>query len=218
MRKPYRTQRGSMLINLVAGPAKPAQHRPMREAAGRSVGNEDLVGAMTAVASHRDRSAFGLLFDHFAPRLNAYLRRQGTDPEIADELVQEAMLQVWRRAESYDPRQASVATWVFTIARNKRIDFLRREVRPELDPEDPMLVPEAPSDGEVNYQREQRRKRIGEAIDDLPREQAYLLSLAFFDDMSHSDIAKETRLPLGTVKSRLRLALARLRSVLAEQV
>lgn len=207
-----------MIVELVAGLPKRAQHRGMGRVADRSVGNEELAVAMNAVASARDRGAFALLFDYFAPRLTAYLRRQGTAPEVVDELVQEAMLQVWRRAESYDSRQASVATWVFTIARNKRIDFIRREVRPELDPEDPMLVPDAPSDGEAHYLQEQRRRKIGEAIGGLPREQATLLSLAFFDDMSHSDIAKETKLPLGTVKSRLRLALARLRNVLAEQV
>ncbi|MEX0758146.1 MAG: sigma-70 family RNA polymerase sigma factor, partial [Tistlia sp.] len=95
-----------------------------------------------AVAENRDKAAFGRLFRHFAPRVKAYLLRLGTESAAAEELAQETMVVLWRKAATFDPAQASVGTWVFTIARNKRIDRLRRLQRPTLDPEDPLLQPE----------------------------------------------------------------------------
>ena len=174
---------------------------------------------MAAIALKRDKQSFGALFDHFGPRVKSYLRRLGASDGLAEDLMQEVMLTVWRRADQFDRTKAAVSTWVFTIARNKRIDALRRERRPEVDMGDPATVPEpedeAPQPDEA-VSAGQLADILRRAIDGLPPEQAELLNMAFYDDKSHSVIAEETNLPLGTVKSRLRLALHKLRTGLEE--
>lgn len=166
---------------------------------------------MAAVAGNGDRAAFALLYEHFAPRLKAYLIRQGAREDAAEEVVQESLIIAWRRAGSFDPAQASLATWLFTIARNKRIDRLRREKRPEFDPNDPALVPDPTPAPDQGLDTAQDETRLRAALETLPQEQTRLLQLAFFSEMSHRDIADREQLPLGTVKSRIRLALARLK-------
>jgi RNA polymerase sigma-70 factor (ECF subfamily) len=166
------------------------------------------------VATHQDRDAFAVLFGYFAPRVRSYLLRLGADDAAAEELVQEVMLTVWRRAASFNPALASVGTWVFTIARNKRIDRLRREKRPEIDPDDPALIPHPAEGADMLLGAAQSGGHLRAAMRDLPSEQAELIVMAYFQDKSHRAIADETRLPLGTVKSRIRLALGRLRAVL----
>ncbi len=168
------------------------------------------------ISRDRDKAAFAGLFGHFGPRIKAYLMRSGSDSESAEELVQEAMLTVWRRAESFDPSQASVATWIFTIARNKRIDAYRRKNRPELDAEDPALLPSEPVAPDDAVIQDQTALVIRKAVDQLPEEQATMLRMAFYEDKAHSEIAAETGLPLGTVKSRLRLAIGRMRKQMKE--
>ncbi len=179
--------------------------------------SESLDDLILAVGRRRDREAFARLFDHFAPRLKAYLMRLGADDSQAEELVQEIMLLVWRRAETFDPRQAAASTWLFTIARNRRIDRLRRERRPEIDPDDPALVGEPESAADSTLAQRETGERVRAAIEGLPPEQAELLRLAYFDDTPHSRIAALKSLPLGTVKSRIRLALQRLRQSLAAE-
>ena len=178
--------------------------------------SDDPAELLARVAASGDREAFALLYRRFAPRLASYLRRLGADRAAADELMQEAMIQVWRRVATFDRRQSSVSTWVFTIARNKRIDAIRRERRPEIDPDDPALAPdpEPPADQVVDAAQREARLRL--ALADLPEEQAGLLRRAFFDGLSHSEIATATGLPLGTVKSRIRLALGRMRKALGD--
>ena len=170
---------------------------------------------MTAVAVGRDRVAFAQLFGYFAPRIKAYVRYLGVDDDKAEDLVQEVMLTVWRRARLYDASKASVSTWIFTISRNKRIDEFRRERRPQIDLEDPMLVREAEPtiDAWLQADAEQRLRR---AVETLPEEQALVLRKNFFEDKPHGVIADELSLPLGTVKSRARLALAKLRAALRD--
>ncbi len=168
-------------------------------------------GLMQAVAEAGDRAAFAALYEHFAPRLKAWLMRLGTPEDAAEELAQESLITAWRRAASFDPAQASVATWLFTIARNKRIDRLRRERRPEIDLSDPALVPDPEPAPDTVIDAAQAEAQLRTALQDLPEEQLHLLRLAFFSDLSHRDIAERENLPLGTVKSRIRLALARLR-------
>ena len=168
--------------------------------------------AVRAVATSRDRSAFAQLFAHFAPRVKAYLMRLGTAAGEAEDIMQDVMLTVWRRADSYDPAQAGVSTWVFTIARNRRIDILRRERRPALDAADPALQPEAPVQADQAAQATEWEERLGTALEELPPEQSEMVRMAYYEDRSHSDIAQRLNIPLGTVKSRLRLAVARLRS------
>jgi RNA polymerase sigma factor (sigma-70 family) len=173
---------------------------------GRSL--DDL---LVAVARDRDRAAFALLFGQIAPRLKAYLVRCGVAASQADELVQEVMLMVWRRADSFDPARSAASTWIFTIARNKRIDAIRRDRRPEFDPEDPALVPDQAPAADRSIEAAQDSARLRDAILKLPSEQAELLRLVYFEDQPHTMIAQQSGLPLGTVKSRLRLAMARLR-------
>lgn len=163
------------------------------------------------VAEVRDRKAFETLFAHFAPRVKAYLLRLGAGSAVAEDLAQEAMLSVWRKASLFDPSRASAATWIFTIARNLRIDALRRERRPDFDPNDPALVPDDGPGGDALLMREDEEARIRDALAQLPPEQAEVVRLSFFADKPHSAIAMELGLPLGTVKSRLRLAMARIR-------
>lgn len=171
---------------------------------------------MNAIASRRDRAAFASLFDYFAPRVKSYLRRLGAGDAAADDLAQDVMLTVWRRAHQFDQAKASVSTWIFTIARNRRIDVLRRERRPEFDPSDPVLVRDPGDAADQVIEAEQRDRSVRDAVTVLPEEQAALLRLAYYEDKSHSEIAGELGLPLGTVKSRLRLAMVKLRVMLKE--
>ncbi|MBO6519807.1 MAG: sigma-70 family RNA polymerase sigma factor [Rhodospirillales bacterium] len=173
---------------------------------------------MQRVAEDADRQAFELLFRHFAPRVKAYMLKLGTAESLADELAQETLLTVWRKAPQFDRSKASPSTWIFTIARNLRIDAFRKISRPELDPNDPALVPdpEEPQDDRVN--RLQRADVIREAMRTLNDDQAAVVRLSFFEDMSHSAIAEQLDLPLGTVKSRLRLAFARIREAVGDEL
>ncbi|MFV3074699.1 sigma-70 family RNA polymerase sigma factor [Niveispirillum fermenti] len=174
-----------------------------------------LNGLLLCVARQRDRQAFVALFNHFAPRLKSFLLRGGMDAGAAEETIQDVMVTVWRRAGDFDPSLAAASTWIFAIARNRRIDRLRRDRRPAFDPDDPALVPD-PVDGAMEMMLvEERAALLHRAIRELPAEQAELLRMAYFEDKAHSAIAQERHLPLGTVKSRLRLALARLRKAMS---
>jgi len=167
-----------------------------------------------AISSRRDRVAFGMLVDDFAPRLRSFLRRGGATETEIDDVVQETMLKVWRRAEQFDASRGGPSTWIFTIARNERINLLRKEIRPELDPNDPALVPEPERPADEQVAEEQDATLLRAALETLPADQAEILHLAFFRDLSHSAIAERLSLPLGTVKSRIRLAVGRLRNCL----
>jgi RNA polymerase sigma-70 factor (ECF subfamily) len=172
-------------------------------------------GEIAAIADRRDREAFLTLYRFYAPRVKAYLIRMGGS-QIAEETTQEVMLTVWRKAELFDAGKASASTWIFAIARNLFIDRKRRERRPAFDPTDPLLVAEPPEQADTALWSRQSEQRIREAMSALPAEQAKVVTMAFFEDKAHSAIAAELKLPLGTVKSRLRLALARLRGALGE--
>jgi RNA polymerase sigma-70 factor (ECF subfamily) len=176
---------------------------------------EALSGYIVRIAERGDREAFKHLFNHFAPRVKSYLIRLGAPAEAAEELAQEAMLTVWRRAASFDPSRAAASTWIFTIARNLRIDLARRDGRAP-PAEDPSLFNPGPQAPDEALSACEDEARVGAAIARLPKEQAQVIALAFFSDKAHSEIASDLGLPLGTVKSRLRLAMARLRSALGE--
>lgn len=193
-----------------------AMDERLKDRADGAGGRSALNGLLIAVGERRDRAAFAAIFGHFAPRIKAYLMRRGTDASTAEEVVQEVMVTLWRRADRYDPAQADASTWVFTIARNKRIDLLRRERRPELDPDDPALVPATGAAADDAVEAAQDANRLRAAVSTLPDEQKELLQMAFFEDKPHSVIAAERNLPLGTVKSRIRLAMARLRKELKD--
>ncbi|MFZ0268314.1 sigma-70 family RNA polymerase sigma factor [Caulobacter sp.] len=166
-----------------------------------------------AVALRRDRDAFAHLFNHFAPRLKAWLIRSGAAPGAAEDFAQDAMLTVWRKADLFDPRKARAATWIFTIARNRRLDALRRDARP-------LPIPEIELAGEAVLRPDeilsvsQDTERVREALSHLSREQVEVLRFAFFLESPHSEIALHLNLPLGTVKSRIRNAMIKLRLIL----
>lgn len=165
---------------------------------------------LLAVAKKQDKEAFAELFEYFAPRIKSFLMKGGANPDQADELAQETMITVWQKAGQFDPAKASASTWIFTIARNKRIDAIRKVPRPEVDADDVDLADDVLPASEMLSQQEET-DIMADALSALPPEQADLLYKSFFEDKTHADIAKETNLPLGTVKSRIRLALDRLR-------
>ncbi|EAR52848.1 RNA polymerase sigma-70 factor [Oceanicola granulosus HTCC2516] len=164
---------------------------------------------MRALSERRDESAFAALFAHFAPRVKAYLMRSGSAPDLAEEVAQDVMATLWRKAHLFDPAKASVNTWVYTIARNRRIDILRKRARPE--PDDLPWGHEAEADQADALALQQESERLAAALTRLPEKQRVLVERAYYGDLSHREIADETGLPLGTIKSRIRLGLERLR-------
>lgn len=177
---------------------------------------DDWPAALRLVAEQQDREAFGRLFSHFAPRLKSWLARTGSTEEQAEELAQEALVTVWRKAALFDPAQAAVSTWVFTIARNLRVDAARRHRLDTAGDEcfefDLLPGDDTPAGEQLDATRLAQRVRV--AMDRLPAEQAQVLRLSYYDDEPHARIAAELGIPLGTVKSRMRLAVAHLRRLL----
>ncbi len=178
-------------------------------------GVQDLNAMIRAVAERGDRQAFAALFRYFGPRLKSHLLRQGFGDGACEDIVQDAMLSVWRKAASFDPAKANASTWVFTIARNLGIDRLRREARlisvaePQT-PEEPDPTPGAEAD--LSFRQDEARLRV--ALAKLPVEQARVIEMSFYNDNPQSAIAETLGVPLGTVKSRVRLALQRLRQLM----
>lgn len=180
---------------------------------------DELCGLVRAIALGQDRAAFAALFGHFAPRVKAFLVRSGLADSLAEEVTQETMLTMWRKASFFDPSRAGVSTWIFTIARNQRIDRLRRERLPSADLPANLSIetleePDPSGTGEEAVLMAEREGRVRSALGALSAEQSAIVRLSFFADKPHAEIARELGLPLGTVKSRIRLALARLRVLL----
>ena len=161
------------------------------------------------VETLKDTSAFEELFNHFAPRVKAFLMKSGADPQMAEECSQEVMATVWRKAHLFDPSRASASTWIFTIARNKKIDAIRKQNRPE--PEQLYSDQDYEPDQESVVELQQETERLTLALEELPEKQRVLVEKAYLGELSHSEIAEITGLPLGTIKSRIRLALEKLR-------
>lgn len=176
--------------------------------------DQELTTLINLIAIEKDKSAFSSLFKLVGPRIKGYLMKLGSNDIVAEDLLQEVMLTVWRKADTFDRNKAAVSTWLFTIARNKRIDMLRKEIRPQLDPNDPMLAPNQEESPDNVYDSKQESIKITDAIKMLPEEQSKLIKMTYYEDKSHSIIAKELKMPLGTVKSRIRLASTRLKKLL----
>jgi RNA polymerase sigma-70 factor (ECF subfamily) len=172
---------------------------------------DDLVHCLQAVGLSQDRDAFRVLFDHFAPRIKAYIIKLGCSHQQAEELAQETMAKVWNKAGQFDATKAAPSTWMFRIARNLRIDVFRRENHPEFDQNDPSLMPAEERPADMVVEQKQSERQLLAAMAELPEEQMHLLRLSFFQDMSHGAIADHLDIPLGTVKSRLRLAMGKLK-------
>lgn len=188
-------------------------------AAFRDPGSADPTDAdlIRAVAGG-DRAAFEALFGRYALRIKWFMLRAGASESDADEIAQEVMVSVWRRAASFDAERAAASTWIFAIARNRRIDLVRRSRRPGPDPEDPLWqgVPEL--DGMASVSLAELEARVREGIATLAPEQRDVLRMAFYEGMSHGEIAERTGLPLGTVKGRIRLAFRHLRGALGDDI
>ncbi|HUP09522.1 MAG TPA: sigma-70 family RNA polymerase sigma factor [Caldimonas sp.] len=179
--------------------------------------NDELNDWMRAVAQAADRSAFAALFRHFAPRLKSFLVRSGSSEATAEELAQEAMVQLWRRAGSFDPARAQVSTWLYTIVRHLRIDEHRRRMGVADDAAGADEIEALASDDgagpDALLLAAQRERGVRRALAALPPEQAQLLRLSFYEEHAHAAIASQLGIPLGTVKSRIRRALAQLRQM-----
>lgn len=177
---------------------------------------ELMIDLLQRIAQNHDPEAFRILFENFAPRVKSYMMRQGADSATAEELAQETLLTVWRKAQLYSGDKGSATTWIFTIARNLRIDRIRREtVWQELpdglddEPSEDVLPDEAVSARE-------RKDRMQAALRTLPEDQHEVVMLSYIDGLSHNEIAERLGLPLGTVKSRMRLAYQKLRESVEE--
>lgn len=171
---------------------------------------------IAAVARSGDRDAFAALFDHFAPRVKGLLMRSGAPADLAEEVAQETLLAVWRKAALFDPAKASASTWIATIARNLRIDIARRETRSRLSQVYEILDEEAPEQPDAMLSGAERDARVRAAMTQLSSDQYRVVELAFIEGFSHQDVANRLAIPLGTVKSRLRLALSHLRARLED--
>jgi RNA polymerase sigma-70 factor (ECF subfamily) len=170
---------------------------------------------LVKVGQTGDVELFELLFRHFAPRVKAYMAKTGS-ALAAEELMQETMVAVWNKAGLYDPSRGAASTWIFSIARNLRIDAYRREKHPEFDENDPAFQPAAEPAADRQLEGEQSAELVRAALEALPPDQAEVLRLAYYEDISQSEIATALALPLGTVKSRMRLAFSKLRAALGQ--
>lgn len=177
---------------------------------------DDWNAQILRVRNHRDETAFAALFNHFAPRIKGFLVNSGASGTMAEECAQETMITLWHKAHLFDPSRASAATWIFTIARNKKIDAFRRAAR--VEPEDLPWGPEPEPEAADALALSQETEQLAIALNALPESQRDIVKRAYYGDLSHSELAKETGLPLGTIKSRIRLALDRLRQTLNEPV
>lgn len=179
---------------------------------GKSDSKQRFSDLLVAVGNERDQAAFAEIYDHFAGRIKSFLMGKGMNEDTAEELMQEIMLIVWRRAESFDPSKAAASTWLFTIARNRRIDYLRGNTRVEVELDDAILQIENPDKSlDQNVIDAQNASLLEKAIKRLPIEQQQVMHLSFYRGQSHSTIAHWLELPVGTVKSRIRLGMQSVR-------
>jgi RNA polymerase sigma factor (sigma-70 family) len=174
----------------------------------------DWTALVLRVRDHQDQAAFADLFRHFAPRVKAFLMKSGTPAALAEECAQDVMATLWQKAHQFDPARAAVSTWVYTIARNRRIDLLRKSLRVEPEELDWGTDQGHEPDQADVYAAKEETRALTQALSLLPVKQRALIERAYYGDLSHSELAAETGLPLGTIKSRIRLALDRLRQVM----
>jgi RNA polymerase sigma-70 factor, ECF subfamily len=189
---------------------------PMGTDSKADKGELDYSALIEAIATRQDRAAFAALFGFFAPRIKGFLIRSGLAAGTAEDLAQEAMLSVWRKAAQFDPSYADASAWIFAIARNLRIDSFRRDRRAALIEFDPSDSPDEPHQPDVAILASERERFVRAAMTQLSDEQAQVVELSFFTGKPHAEIARDLGLPLGTVKSRLRLAVKRLRELVVD--
>jgi RNA polymerase sigma-70 factor (ECF subfamily) len=202
-----------------SGPPGPNSHLRMTNAlsaSSRPGQGQDDQNLINRVAYDSDNDAFQCLFLRFGPRVKALMIKSGASPDIAEDLVQDVMLTLWRKAGLYSPERGSVAAWVFTIARNLRIDRLRRQSAQAYEDVAGLNLEASDASGEEETHLRQRDKLVGKAIAELPGDQQRVIEMSFIQDMAQADIARKLNLPLGTVKSRMRLAYVKLRERLED--
>ncbi len=206
---------GGVPFGLLPG-ADTLHDRPMRTDLKAAKSPAELAQLIEAIAASQDCAAFAALFDHFAPRLKGFLMRAGAPAAGAEELAQEALLTVWRKAAQFDRSRAGAAAWIFTIARNLRIDGARRAQRGKLLDIEATEEADPPAPPDALLLASEREQRVHAALEHLSEDQMCVVRLSFFEGKPHADIATELALPLGTVKSRIRLAMNRLRELLGD--
>ena len=169
------------------------------------------IGALAQIAKNQNISSFKIIFDYFGPRLKSFLISSGAEESIAEEVVQETMTIVWTKADYYNPKLASPSTWIYTIARNKKIDILRKSRKAVLENIETAILPPVESKLEEDIEHDQKFDILNKYLEDLPAEQLKLLKMNFIEEKSHGEIAEITKIPLGTIKSRIRLAMEKIR-------
>jgi RNA polymerase sigma-70 factor (ECF subfamily) len=176
-----------------------------------------MTNLLSLIARDRSDAAFRRLFEEYGPRVRSFMLRQGVDADVADDLTQETLTIVWQKAALYSPEKGAASTWIFTIARNLRIDRIRQQ-RPwqELTDQFASSIPSDMPLPDVQFDEQQRETRVRAVLAELPADQLEVVRLAFMDGLPHSEIAEKLGLPLGTVKSRIRLAYNKLRSALED--
>lgn len=195
----------------------PVDQRKLEKRSSISLLNTDTPETLVLkVAESRNKQAYRLLFVHFAPRIKSFLLKQKVGDEVAEDLTQEVMVTVWQKAHMFDPAKARLSTWIFRIARNKFIDKVRRQKYVEVDVDNHIQSMEAPEKTDVGAIQNQDRTRIMSAMGTLKPELRRVIELSFYQDLSHSQISTQLGLPLGTVKSRMRVAFQRLRTELGD--
>ncbi len=194
------------------------RNRPRRFAGERPKATVEWAELIGRVAASGDRDAFRILFEHFAPRIKGFLVKTGMDADAAEEIAQNTLVAVWRKAGQFDPTSAGAAAWIFTIARNLRIDAARRAARQARASQPAELVdePEAEESPETIMTRRDDVSRVSAALLRLSEEQSEVVRMSFIEERPHAEIAEILGIPLGTVKSRIRLATRRLRDLLDE--
>jgi len=180
-----------------------SQGRPARPMAIKDVSFEELA---VRVAADKDQEAFRLLFDHFGPRLKSHLMGLGLPDRQAEDVAQDVMITLWQKAEKYDPKKAKLSTWLFRVARNRFIDLTRKQKYPEVNADDHMGHLVSDDETDAGAVAGQQRVAVAAALTQLKPNQRKVVELSFFEELSHGQIAERLQLPLGTVKSRLRLA------------
>jgi RNA polymerase sigma factor (sigma-70 family) len=171
---------------------------------------------LTAVGTDRDGEAFNALFDYFQPRVQAQMLRRGLAPFAAADIAQDVMETIWCKAGQFDQSKSAASTWVFSVAQNRRVDIYRRTREHIFDDADLSLIPDDSADNETSLDAAQREQHVHIALNTLPLDQFKMVQLAFFEGLSHATIAARTKIPVGTVKSRLRLAFSRMRRLLTD--
>lgn len=177
---------------------------------------EDRTQLLWQVGQTRSVAAFEALFQYYGPRLKKYLQQLGSPADVADEIFQDVMINVWRKAQLFDRGRATATTWIYRVARNRRIDRFRRIMTRTIDPSDPTFLPMDAVSPEVQRDTVHVQRELRFRLSMLSHSEQTVLSLAYYKGLSHAEIANALSMPLGTVKSRIRVSFEKLRKAWAE--